>query len=62
MRYNVSVSNVISVTLPWVPEVFLACSGYFLVLTEGRHVFGRRPKPRAAKPREKRFARVTIKT
>ena len=36
------------------------------VLAEGRHVFGRRPKPRAAKPREKPlvpiFARVTIKT
>ena len=33
--------------------------GGFSVLAEGRHVFGRRPKPRAAKPREKR---VTIKT
>ena len=30
----------------------------FSVLAEGRHVFGRRPKPRAAKL----FARVTIKT
>ena len=27
------------------------------VLAEGRHVFGRRPKPRAAKPREKPLAR-----
>ena len=26
----------------------------FSVLAEGRHIFGRRPKPRAAKPREKR--------
>ena len=34
----------------------------FSVLAEGRHIFGRRPKPRAAKPREKLFARVTIKT
>ena len=25
----------------------------FSVLAEGRHIFGRRPKPRAAKPREK---------
>ena len=32
----------------------------FSVLAEGRHVFGRRPKPRATKPRE--AARVTIKT
>ena len=29
----------------------------FSVLAEGRHVFGRRPKPRAAKPREKPLAR-----
>ena len=29
---------------------------------KGRHSFGRRPKPRATKPREKLFARVTIKT
>ena len=28
----------------------------FSVLAEGRHIFGRRPKPRAAKPREKLFA------
>ena len=34
----------------------------FSVLAEGRHVFGRRPNLRAAKPREKLFARVTIKT
>ena len=34
----------------------------FSVLAEGRHIFGRRPKPRAAKLREKLFARVTIKT
>ena len=34
----------------------------FSVLAEGRHIFGRRPRPRAAKPREKLFARVTIKT
>ena len=27
----------------------------FSVLAEGRHVFGRRPKPRAAKPREKQI-------
>ena len=27
------------------------------VLAEGRHIFGRRPKPRAAKPREKPLAR-----
>ena len=26
----------------------------FSVLAEGQHIFGRRPKPRAAKPREKR--------
>ena len=30
----------------------------FSVLTEGQHILGRRPKPRAAKL----FARVTIKT
>ena len=29
----------------------------FSVLAEGRHIFGRRPKPRAAKPREKPLAR-----
>jgi len=29
----------------------------FSVLAEGRHVFGPRPKPRAAKPREKPLAR-----
>ena len=46
--------------IPWVPEVFLACGGNFRCLAEGRHIFGRRPKPRAAKPREN--ARVTIKT
>jgi len=28
----------------------------FSVLAEGRTIFGRRPKPRAAKPREKFFA------
>ena len=27
----------------------------FSVLAEGRHIFGRRPKPRAAKPLEKTF-------
>ena len=43
--------------LPWVPEVFLACGGNFRCLAEGRHIFGRRPKPRAAKPREKPLAR-----
>ena len=40
------------------------------VLAEGRHIFGHSPKPRAAKlgeklfafPREKLFARVTMKT
>ena len=31
-----------------VPEVFLACGGNFSVLAEGRHIFGHRPKPRAA--------------
>ena len=29
----------------------------FSVLAEGQHIFGRRPKPRAAKPREKPLAR-----
>ena len=29
----------------------------FSVLAEGRHIFGRRPKPRAAKPQEKPLAR-----
>ena len=48
-----------SLLLPWVPEVFLACGGNFRCLAEGRHIFGRRPKPRAAKRGE---ARVTIKT
>ena len=28
----------------------------FSVLAEGRHIFGRRPEPRAAKPREKPLA------
>ena len=32
----------------------------FSVLAEGRHIFGPRSKPRAAKPREKLFAQVTI--
>ena len=32
----------------------------FSVLAEGRHIFGLRPKPRAAKPREN--SRVTMKT
>ena len=36
---------------------FLACGGNFRCLAEGRHIFGRRPKPRAAKPREKPLAR-----
>ena len=40
--------------LPWVPEVFLACDGNFRCLAEGRHIFGRRPKPRAAKRGEAR--------
>ena len=31
-----------------VPELFLAWSGNFSVLAEGRHIFGHRPKPRAA--------------
>ena len=30
----------------------------FSVLAEGRHIFGRRPKPRAAKPREKQAFRA----
>ena len=34
----------------------------FSLLAESRHIFGCRPKPRAAKSREKLFARVTIKT
>ena len=32
--------------IPWEPEVFLACGGNFRCLAEGRHIFGRRPKPR----------------
>ena len=32
----------------------------FSVLAEGRHIFGLRSKPPAAKPREKLFAQVTI--
>ena len=34
----------------------------FSLLAESRHIFGCRPKARAAKSREKLFARVTIKT
>ena len=40
----------IAVKLPWVPEVFSRAAGIFGVLAEGRHIFDRRPKPRAAKP------------
>ena len=29
------------------------------VLAEGRHIFGRRPMPRAAKPREKHYKDLT---
>ena len=36
---------------------FSRVRGEFSVLAEGRHIFGRRPKPRAAKPREKPLAR-----
>ena len=31
----------------------------FSVLVEGRHIFGRRPKPRAAKPREGHYKDLT---
>ena len=38
-----------SISLPWIPEVFLVCGGNFRCWP--RHIFGRRPKPRAAKRR-----------
>ena len=49
------------ICIPWVPEVFSRVRREFSVLAEGRHVFGRRPKPRAAKPREKTFRAVHCK-
>ena len=39
-------SRSVVIELPWVAEVFLAGAGEFSVLAEGRHIFGRRPKPR----------------
>ena len=52
MRYNVSVSNAISVTLPWVPEVFLACGGYFPCWPKAEATSG--------KPREKNVSRGSL--
>ena len=40
------------ILLPWVPEVFSCVRREFSVLAEGRHIFGRRPKLRAAKKPE----------
>ena len=39
-------SRSVVIELPWVAEVFLAGAGEFSVLAEGRHIFGRRTKPR----------------
>ena len=41
-------------TVPWVPEVFLACGGNFRCWPKAN--FGRRPKPRAATALEKSLA------
>ena len=35
--------------IAWVPRGFSRARREFSVLAEGRHIFGRRPKPRAAK-------------
>ena len=46
--------RVYCLTIPWVPTIgFSRVRLEFSLLAEGRHIFGRRPKLRAAKPREK---------
>ena len=42
-------------TLAWVLKIFLACVSRVVSSTTGRHLFGRRPKTRAAKVTFKDF-------